>query len=237
MAGWRGPDDRCAYRQTFTPRGDLAVLADGRLLGRLRFEVPSEPLMIGVQARAANAAVDGAPSTDARWMVMGRDTLETGDLDRDGLAISDILLAYEIIEASGGLFDLGGIQVLPRVDARIASNQLKMYFEVYPSQDMLESPRPIAVRYTVRARRPEKFAFRDLLQPWNRSRWDSDPQPAVQATYRFVPGRVVEPQHLTIDLSVLERGPYELQVELDDPRTGEHATRVIPFVLMPESGT
>ena len=234
-AAWRGPHGRAAHRGEFTPREQLLQLADGRLLGRMRFEVPAEELVLGLQVRAANAAVDAMPAANATWMATGRDTLAIEDLHSDRLAISDIILAYEIVDHSGGIFDKGGIQVQPRVDARIEGKQLKMYFEVYPSKDMLVSPRPIAVRYTVRPRAPESFSFWEQFNPGARRRWHPDELPSVQATYRFVPESPIEAQHLRIDVSVLERGPYELRIELEDPVTRDVASRVVPFLLTVES--
>ena len=213
----------------------MVQLPDGLLLGRMRFEVPSEKLVFGLQVRPANAAVDGEASPNAAWIAMGRDTVDIEDLHGDRLAISDIMLAYEIVELGGGAFDMGGIQVQPRVDARIRGEQLKLYFEVYPSKDLLASPRAIVVRYTVRPRAPENFGFWEQFKPGARNRWDPSELPSVRATYSFVPKRSIEPQHLHVDLSVLDRGPYELLVELQDPDSSETASRVIPFLLAPNN--
>jgi GWxTD domain-containing protein len=233
-AGWRGPEDRAAYHRSFLSQPQMYPLADGRLLGRLRFEVPAEALVLGLQAQPERRTA-GLLSVPARpWVAMGRDTLDVEDLQAPELSISDVILAYDIREtAGGGAFDFDGLQVMPRVDARIESSELNLYFEIYPSRDILQHPRAIAVRTGVRARPPESFGFWNQFKPGARRRWDPDRMPVVEASYDFVPHRAIEQQALHIDLSVLERGPYELRVELEDATTGEWAGRVIPFLLTP----
>lgn len=240
-AGWRGPQDRAAYLKRIAPRVKLYKLDDGRLLGRLRFEVPSEELVLGLQATAIQEDTTQAGTNQASldlWVAMGRDTLTIENLHVDELAISDIMLAYSIEDTPGELFQLGGVQVIPRVDARITDSGLNLYFEIYASQEILRMQRRVAVRYAVRARRPESFGFWEQFKPGARHRWDPDNLPSVQASYFFIPQQQVEPQHLHIDLSVLKAGPYELRVELEDPKSGAVASRIIPFLLeQPRTGT
>jgi len=166
---------------------------------------------------------------------VGRDTLAVEDLNTPHLALSDILLAYEIGEATGGPFDVGDKKVIPRIDARIASHDLNLYFEIYASEDIWRAGRPIVVRYAVRPR-PARFGFWDQFKPGARSRWDPERLPTVEAAYDFEPHRPVETQSLRIDLSVLERGPYELRIELEDVVTGQVASRIVPFLLTSDTG-
>jgi GWxTD domain-containing protein len=230
-AGWRGPGDRAAHRRSYLPRAQMIPLADGRLLGRVRFEVPSEHLMLGLQAQPSQRSTATVVAPGPRWLAMGRDTLDVLDLNGPQLGISDVVLAYDIREMPGGAFDFGGLRVVPRVDARIESTTLNLYFEIYPSQDVLQHPRPIAVHYRVRARSSESFRFWDQFEAGARRRWDPSRLPVVEASYDVSPHGPIERQWLRLDLGALERGPYELRIEIDDGMTGETATRVIPFLL------
>jgi len=246
-AAWRGPGQLLKTLHRNTSKKNLYTLPNGRVVGRLRFEVPPEFLVLGLQVLGLK--LPDAPrksrrfqekTTSVAWTAFGRDSLAIRDLHVDSLAISDIMLAYEIHAASGSPFDMGKFFVVPRVDEEIAGRLVHLYFEMYPPQVMLEKNRAVAVTYEIRALPPKKWAFWDQFKTSLRRRRDPHQRAIVQSTFLFVPKNPIETQQLTIDVSALEAGPYALEVILTDTTTGKSARRGTAFELIaapPADGT
>jgi GWxTD domain-containing protein len=235
VAAWRGPGARVVHTARWLEPMQLFRLPDGRGLGRLRIEVPAEALVLAVQAAgfAGPRARVSMPAslTHSLWLASGRDSVYVENLHADALALSDVVLAHHIEPGTGGLFDHGGIIVVPRVDTRIDTDQVALYFEVYPSRAGLAARRPLALRYEVRSLPPRGFGFWDQFSAEKRARADPNRRPAVHAQFSFVPRQRVERRDLSIDVGHLEDGAYALTVQVGDPATGETASRTVEFDL------
>ena len=249
-AGWRGPGDLAQRSRASVQRSSLYSDGD-RKLGRLRFELAPEPLTLGLELAGlqrlehappdttdrASAPVDGAASPEGvasprfriPWRAMGRDTLALVHYDASTLMMSDIMLAHEVRNGHGGMFDMGGVIAVPRVDRRIEQELLHLYFEVYPSERAVREQTAIAVRYEVRRLPPRSWTFWEQFQPDFHRKLDAEQQPVVQATFTFLPTSDLERQQLSIDLTALDPGPYDLVVELVDTATGASTSRHASF--------
>ena len=242
-AGWRGPGDLAQRSRSSVRRSSLYSDGD-RQLGRLRFELAPEPLTLGLELaalqRLEHAPPDSgggvappdsaaAPRFRIPWRAMGRDTLELVRYDSGTIMMSDLLLAHEVRDGRGGLFDMGGVIAVPRVDTKIEEELLHLYFEVYPTERAVREQTAVAVRYEVRRLPPRTWTFWEQFQPDFHRRLDAQQLPVVQATFTFLPATELEPQQLSIDLSALDPGPYDLVVELVDTATGESTRRHAAF--------
>ncbi|MFQ5599110.1 MAG: GWxTD domain-containing protein [Candidatus Krumholzibacteriia bacterium] len=237
-AGWGGPGRLAARQSAVAIRSELHALPGGRAVGRMRLEVPAQELVLGLQALAVQArdsvpAGDrgGAGDTQILWAVFGRDSLRVQDFHTGATALSDIMLAYEVRHGAGGLFDMGGVVAVPRVSNAIEGDRLHLYFEIYPSGALLAERGALAVSYRVVSLPPPE-TFWDRFKLGYLDRRDASRRPAVQATFTFLPGQEIEQQQLSIDLSAVDPGPYELTVELVDTLTGAASSRTVPFELV-----
>ncbi|MFQ5601190.1 MAG: hypothetical protein ACE5G2_11645, partial [Candidatus Krumholzibacteriia bacterium] len=241
-AAWRGPGDLVARARSFARREKLHRLAGGRAVGRMRFELPPRELVLGLQAvavrspsarsRSAPPAESAAPA-ELGWVAFARDTLELTQYRADSLMMSDLMLAHQVRDGVGGLFDMGGVIAVPRVDSTIENAWLHLYFEIYPSRGILAERRAVAVSYSVRSLPPRRWDFWDQFDPDFHRRMDADRRPVVQATFLFQPQADLERQQLSIDLRALEPGLHELTVELVDTRTGATTSRSAEFEYAP----
>jgi GWxTD domain-containing protein len=229
-AGWRGPDDLVGHGRAALRRDQLHVLGNGRAIGRLRFDVPLEPLEIGLQAVAMEALAGVAMRTlRPAWISFGRQRVEPQASDPQQLGMSDLLPAYDVHDGRGGPFDLGGVIVVPRVDLRIEAGDLPLYFEVYSPPEVLEARRALAVTYRVRALPPSTWSFGDQFR--GKGRRQRGGRPAVEATFVFEPQQAVETQQLGLDLRNLAPGDYELTIELHDTAGGAPVVRSLRFAI------
>lgn len=226
-AGWRRPGELAARRRGEVRRSDLYRLDDGSYIGRLRFEVPREPLELGLQLTGLRAGAGGP--ADAGWVAFGRDTLAAPVFDSERVELSDLLLAHAIWDGGGGLFDMGGTRAIPRVESEIQSGLLHLYFEIYTPDDFWSQPRPIAVTYRVQAAPPGAWSFGDQFR-WNLRRRQTT-RPAVETSFVLQPREAIERQRLSIDVSSLAPGRYTLSVEVQDTAGGEGSERSTDFRL------
>ncbi len=241
VAAWRGPEQVAKREQTSVQRASLFALAKDRYLGRLRVELPPEKLLLGLELSGLERLEAPGDSSKATlrvaWHAAGRETVELTRYNADALMMSDLMLAHVLHDGAGGLFDMGGVIAVPRVDDRIEHEKLHLYFEIYPSRRLLRDRTPLAVRYAVRPLPPRQWSFWDQLHPDFRRRMDPKQQPAVQATFTFLPASDLERQQLSIDLGALHPGSYELEVELVDTATGEETSRRAEFDYAPAGGS
>ena len=236
VAAWRAPGRLAARTHTGTPQASLFRVANGRSVGRLRLEVQPELLEIGLQMMGMHCMPHPSPAGETRpevaWIAFGRDTLGVESFDPARLTLSDLVLAHEVRAGDGGLFDMGGgIAAVPKVDGRIAGGTLHLYFEIYPSTEILQGRRSLAVTYRVQTA-PARWSFWQQFRPDFELRRDPREQPAVQETFTFPPSEPIERQQLSIDARNLPPGDYALTVEVGDAAGGgEPASRTIPFTI------
>jgi len=239
-AAWRGPGD-LARRLRTTVKSSSLHRAGERRIGRLRFEL-REGATLGLELAGLErlAPSQGSDSTVAplrvAWRAMGRDTLELQRYDASRLTMSDVMLAHEVRDGHGSLFDMGGVIAVPRVDERITEPTLHLYFEASVPERVVREQTAVAVRYAVRALPPRQWSFWDQMRPDFRRRMDPAEKPAVEATFTFLPAADLERQQLSIDLGVLQPGPYELHIELVDTATGATTSRSVEFDYAAVSG-
>lgn len=244
VAAWRGPHDIAASQRSTAAAERLYLLEDGRAVGRVRIEVAPREYVVGLKAIAIRADdVIPLPGPNGRidrdkiaWIAMERDTVALWHFDASTLQLSDVILAHELRPGVGGLFDMGGVLAVPRVGARVQSDLLHLYFEAYPTQRVLREGTALAVTYEVRPLPPATWSFWDQFRGDYRRRMNPAQRPLVQATFTFLPSAEVERQHLSIDISRLEAGPYVLIVELIDTASGETAGRSVAFEYVHPDG-
>jgi GWxTD domain-containing protein len=232
-AVWRGPGELVGKQKSGVLDEKLYRLPTSAV-GRMRIEVPAERLELGIQAvavrpRESEASKARADSGRVLFVAFGRDTVDVERFDPEMLTMSDLVLAHELRDGSGGLFDMGGVIAVPHVASLVTRTRLELYFEIYPSRRMLRERTAVAVRYEVRPLPPRNWTFWDQFRPGFRRRLDSTGQPVVQATFTFLPTSDLERQKLTIDVGALQSGPYALVVELVDAASGETAVRTAEF--------
>lgn len=241
VAAWRGPND-IAVSQRTTPRGEqMYLLPDGRQIGRMRVELAPRQYVIGLQAIAIREEdVIAPPQADGRidrgkvaWVALERDTLQLYPFALDALDMSDIMLAHDVRDGIGGLFDMGGVLAVPRVHSEVRSTALHLYFEAYPPEALLRARAALVVTYTVRPLPPTTWTFWDQFRSDFRRRMNPEQRAVVQARFTFQPREAIERQRLSIDISTLEPGPYALTVELVDPASGQSTSRSAAFEYVP----
>ncbi len=241
VAAWRGPRDIAAQRASVATSDAMFLLGDGSQIGRMRVELAPGAYVLGMQAMAIRhegvippPGPDGSIDHDrVAWVAFERDTVQLRRFDPETLAMSDIVLAHELRDAVGGLFDMGGVRVVPRVHPRVARNPLDLYFEVYPPERALRERTGLAVTYEVRPLPPATWSFWDQFRAGFRRRMNPGERPVVQATFTFLPTEAVERQQLSIDMSALEPGPYALTIELVDTATGDTTESTVAFEYVP----
>ncbi len=238
VAAWRGPGELLEHSRTSARKGRL-YRHGKRFVGRVRVELLPEKQTLGLQLAcleplrrlAAVAAADSGPSTSLRlvWRGQSRDTLQVHRYDASVLAMSDLLLAHELRDGYGGLFDMGGVIAVPRVGDRIDHEKLHLYFEIYAPERVVSQQTAVVVSYEVRPLPPRTWSFWDQLKPDFQRKMDPNQKPAVEASFTYLPTSDLERQQLTIDLGTLRAGPYMLVVELVDTSTGARTRRQAAF--------
>jgi hypothetical protein len=219
---------------------ELWRLGSDRLLGRLRFELPAEPVELGLEAIAVGRDPLHPEWSRIVWATTSRDTLRHADADSSGLAMSDLLPAHELRDGHGGLFDFGGVIAVPRVDRRVSERQLHLYFEIYAGPALLAARRPLAITYRVQEL-PGPWRFRDQFSAERRAR--AQRRTAVESTFELRPRTALERQQLTIDLGHVPPGEYRLTIEVRPLTGGPLARRLdrdpprLPGQLRPSRDT
>ncbi len=238
VAAWRGPGEILEHMRTSARKGRLYRHGE-RFVGRMRVELPPAKQTLGLQLAcleplrrlAKVAAADSGPSTSLNlvWRGTSRDTLQVVRYDDKILAMSDLLLAHELRDGFGGLFDMGGVIAVPRVGDRIDDEKLHLYFEIYAPERIVNQQTAVVVSYEVRPLPPRTWSFWDQLKPDFQQKMDPNQKPAVEASFTFLPATGLERQQLTIGIEMLRPGPYMLQVELVDTATGARTRRQASF--------
>jgi GWxTD domain-containing protein len=229
-AAWRGPGSAAGTWSRGVPLADLHHIDDRHVIGRLRFEVPSEKLELGLQVLAAGQdSVQRRPGIPM-WAWMGRDTLAIAPYAAGSFGLSDLMLAHVLRHpAQGGAFDFGGIVAVPRVDSEITTGELNLYFEIYPGEELLRARRTLTVTYRVQALPPTKWRFRAQFDPAIRAR--SDRPTYVESRFVLEAKRAVEKQALHIDVHALEPGDYALTVEVRPSGKTPRLSRTADFSI------
>jgi GWxTD domain-containing protein len=241
VAAWSGPGQMIGRERTVEACAAMYALDPNRRIGTMRVEFPPGRCVLGLQASALGHAQQGATlgsdpdsaASDAVWVAMERDTLDLAEFDPERIGLSDLVLAHEMRDGSGGMFDRGGVIVVPRTDARIAAEKVLLYFEIYPSRGIQRRRSAVQVRYEVRPLPPRHWSFLDQFRTERRRLHAAAERPVVQATFTLRPTQDIERQQLSIDLGALDPGPYELEVETVDRDTGETAARSVEFDFHP----
>jgi hypothetical protein len=226
IAAWRAAGRRAAHRSLVVPASDLYRLGADRFLGRLRFDVPSEWLEIGLEVVATGAG----GRYPALWTAMRRDTIDALPYEARSVALSDLVPAHVLSRSGAGrAFDFGGTFVVPRVENEIARGTLHLYFEIYPGEDVLQARQTLFVTHRVQPQAPSRWRFRDQFSSAARARRNR--RTAVESTFMLQPRRPVEKQELTIDVANLEPGEYKLTVEVQPYGDQHRVARTLAFSI------
>lgn len=230
VAVWRGPGRRVGRRSLLVPRGDLYRVDRDHFVGRVRLEVPSERLELGLQVVAIGSVAEVPPVAGTLWAAMVRDTVDTEPQIEGTIAISDLLLAHELgPSGAGGPFDLDGRRIVPRVDAEIRGGRMHLYFEIYAGDREAKSRPTLYVTYRVQAEPPARWRFRDQFSSDARARRAR--RTAVESTFMLEPRDAIEKQELSIDVASLAPGEYSLTVEVQPRGEPARASRTLRFSI------
>jgi hypothetical protein len=222
LAAWEAPGRLGGKHEVVLERDALHDLGAGRRLGRVRFDAPAGCVILGMEFTGLEQSGN---QFHFDWTASKRLTLLAPGFESTALALSDLVVAHEQIGPApdGGLFDYGGIRVVPQVEAQIANGRLHLYFEVYPAAAMRLDRRILAITYRVLPV-PPPWRFRDQFRPAARP-----DRPLVAATFNLEVQDAVLPQRLGIDVRSLEPGEYRMVVEVRDPADGTTASRATTF--------
>jgi GWxTD domain-containing protein len=234
VAAWRSPGSGAGQVSRGVPLAELHHVDDRHVIGRLRFEVPSERLELGLQVMAAGQDSVPRPPGKSMWAWMGRDTIDAVAYDAGSSGVSDLMLAHVLDRSPqrsprGSAFDLGGVFAVPRVDSEITTGELNLYFEIYPGEEVIRARRTLVVTYRVQAQPPRQWRFRDQFSP-EKQAWRERPT-YVESRFVLEPNRAVEKQSLHIDVRALEPGDYVLTVEVRPRGRTQRLSRTVDFSI------
>ncbi len=192
---------------------------EGAPITQFNFDLPPGSYTVGVSAR------DRANRRHASW----RFPVTVPAVLPGRLEISDIEVACDFVaEPLGGPFDKTRFAVLPSPQHRVARDRpLGVYFEIYGLVTDQEGRSRHTAEYLVRWQgRDDRSLFEKIFH-----RREKEPKVQILRSEE-TPGRS-RFQFVTADLEEPEPGPYQLLVKITDEVSGQSATRVVDFVVLP----